>query len=467
MTLSPPLAVGRMALPSDRLEIGGKEKGKAVHIIHTWKDHLWDMGCKVAVPRPTSISSTTTDETVPHSTDRTDTLEDRSISAVDTLSNLTILDPPTSATPPTLPSYTPQEVSSLLHLSMLQAISDTIPASLFPIPATAFYTNYILPSRSAFPASILPPESSTDIAQPSGATDITIKTSSHKSLTTFLKTAEKASILTLKAAQKHSQQPELLVTSVNESHPSVAGHHPYETVRDIEKKDARRALREKERRLQGGSLAVRELWKPHQASLNLFEEMGKNTAALYSFTEVKDLVNSYVNSKSLVNAHNQAYINLDQPLATCLSAKLAGKSRNKSAESESTAEFVKRDELTKKILQKMQPWNEVRVGHGDLVRKKGPLTPIQVTMKVRQGRKACTLITGFEPYMVVDAEEMAEELRKVCAGSTSVSPVPGKPANPELEVLVQGKQAKAVIEYLTGRGIPKKWIEIVDLSGKK
>lgn len=45
--------------------------------------------------------------------------------------------------------------------------------------------------------------------------------------------------------------------------------------------------------------------------------------------------------------------------------------------------------------------------------------------------------------------------------------MPGKPANPELEVLVQGKQAKAVIEYLTGRGIPKKWIEIVDLSGKK
>jgi translation initiation factor 2D len=34
-------------------------------------------------------------------------------------------------------------------------------------------------------------------------------------------------------------------------------------------------------------------------------------------------------------------------------------------------------------------------------------------------------------------------------------------------VLVQGKQAKAVAEYLTGRGVPKKWIEIIDLSGKK
>jgi translation initiation factor 2D len=274
VVVSLPLAVGRMALPSDQLKVDGKEKGKAVHIIHTWKDHLWDMGSKGDIPEATSIHSST-DETASHSVDQTDVLEDALSSPVDTLSNLTILDPPTSEPLPTLPSYTSQEVTTLLHMSMLQAISDAIPASSFPIPATAFYTNYILPSRPAFPSSILPPsETSPDSARPFGATEITIKTSSHKSLTTFLKAAEKAYILTLKAPQKHSQQPELLITSVNETHPSVSGHHLYETVRDIEEKAARRALREKEREQQGESLAVRELWKPHQASLNLFEEMG-------------------------------------------------------------------------------------------------------------------------------------------------------------------------------------------------
>ena len=39
-------------------------------------------------------------------------------------------------------------------------------------------------------------------------------------------------------------------------------------------------------------------------------------------------------------------------------------------------------------------------------------------VKVRQGRKACTLVTGFEPYHL-DAEDLAEELRKICASSTS------------------------------------------------
>lgn len=88
-------------------------------------------------------------------------------------------------------------------------------------------------------------------------------------------------------------------------------------------------------------------------------------------------------------------------------------------------------------------------------------------MKMRQGRKACTLITGFEPFQVFSAEDMAEDLRKACAGSTSVSPIPGKPAGAGMEVLVQGKQSKIVVDYLLAKGVPKKWIQVTDMSGKK
>lgn len=49
----------------------------------------------------------------------------------------------------------------------------------------------------------------------------------------------------------------------------------------------------------------------------------------------------------------------------------------------------------------------------------------------------------------------------------AVSPVAGKPANSGFEVLVQGKQSLAVIDYLKGKGISKKWIEVSDLVGKK
>lgn len=43
-TCGPPLAIGRLAVDLDTLRAG--TKGKAVHVLHTWKDHLFDMGNK-------------------------------------------------------------------------------------------------------------------------------------------------------------------------------------------------------------------------------------------------------------------------------------------------------------------------------------------------------------------------------------------------------------------------------------
>lgn len=117
-------------------------------------------------------------------------------------------------------------------------------------------------------------------------------------------------------------------------------------------------------------------------------------------------------------------------------------------------------------------------------RRKGALRPISVAVKIRQGRKACTLITGFETFGL-GAEDLAEELRRVCASATAgafffylllcvegvltgvraVSPLPGK--TNDLEVMVQGKQVKAVTDVLVARGVPAKWIKSEDLSGKK
>jgi translation initiation factor 2D len=52
--------------------------------------------------------------------------------------------------------------------------------------------------------------------------------------------------------------------------------------------------------------------------------------------------------------------------------------------------------------------------------RKGDLKPISVVVKIRNGRKACTLITNFEPYQLT-SEFLADELRKLCASSTAGS----------------------------------------------
>lgn len=97
--------------------------------------------------------------------------------------------------------------------------------------------------------------------------------------------------------------------------------------------------------------------------------------------------------------------------------------------------------------------------------RKGELKQISVVVKIRQGRRAATCVTGFENFHV-DADYLAEELRKSCASSTSLNPLPGKAAGQE--VMVQGKQLKMVVDLLITNGVPKQWIEVKDTTtGKK
>jgi len=274
--LSPPLAVGWMALPSDQLKTVGK-KGKAVLVIHTWKDRLWEMGSKGDMPEDTILGTAAVEEE-----------EEGQASAKeeDTPTPAPASESSTAQLREASITFTPDEVTELLNKALLQAVSETLssaPSSVFPMPATILYTNHILPSRPAFPTIVLTP---TCIVNSEGEpftfetrhpppveTDITIKSSSHKSLTTFLKAAEKSGLLTLKPPQK--QQPDVLITSVNSSHPNVKSHKPFVTAKSVELREAKKAARTSERENQAKSaeVQIKELWKPHQSTVNLFEAM--------------------------------------------------------------------------------------------------------------------------------------------------------------------------------------------------
>ena len=262
-----------MALPSDEIRRPGK-KGKAVLLIHTWKDYLWEMGSKPEVPED-SIFATSNDEADNQSA------ESSALPAGDDQFELAIPLSAGSGQSETLKSvtYTAKEATELLNLALIQSISESLsslPSSAFPMPATTLYSNYILPSRPAFPTRILPPANSvaSELANDVPATEITIKSSSHKSLTAFLKAAEKRGLLVLKIPQK--QQPDVLVMSVNASHPSVESHVSFVTMRKLELKEAKKVAREEKEKEADGSreVHVKELFKPHQASVDLLEAMG-------------------------------------------------------------------------------------------------------------------------------------------------------------------------------------------------
>ncbi|EGN94711.1 hypothetical protein SERLA73DRAFT_77454 [Serpula lacrymans var. lacrymans S7.3] len=438
--LGPPLAVGRMAAHSD---IMGREdaKGKAVYVMHAWKDHLWDMGSKGEPPDPVSASNSKQAD-APH-----ESVADDNGSQRDAEHKLLVegqTDTPASPSGEVTSevrnhTLSREEVTTILRKSVLQAIQkllSELPASSFPLSATVFYSTYILPSRPAF------------ISEHVLTTPIDIKHSTHKSLTTFLKVCEKEGLIKLK-----DMKSEVLVMGVFPTHDDVEAHRPYTSLKDLELKREKQDGKVEEERKKVKEMIIVEKWKPHQQSLKFFQGVGLNISLLYTLPDIKSAINKHAADASLIKQNDQQLIRLDELLNSVLSSK-----------SDELPQFMKREELVKRLSDKMQSWYEITADGKDPVLKKGQLKSILVVVKMRQGRKASTLITNFEPYFLV-AESLADELRHICASATSVSPALGKGSG--MEVFVQGKQIKAVTELLVSRGIPKKWIEAMDLSDKK
>jgi len=61
------------------------------------------------------------------------------------------------------------------------------------------------------------------------------------------------------------------------------------------------------------------------------------------------MLNGYIGSHNLVNPNDQSYINIDALLSSTLSSKMNAE----------PLEFLKRDELTRRLVNKMQAWYEI------------------------------------------------------------------------------------------------------------
>ena len=160
--VGPALVVGRMALPSDLVKRGAK--GKALMLLHAWKDELWKMGGEKRPPRPRLLQvSPNVEEGV-----RPRRMEG------DCRKN-------------------PAEVSDALWSALLESISVTlskIPPEFFPpIGQSIFYETFVLPYRS--PHTTVP-----------GDTPVDIKHSGFESLTAFLETSAKEGLIEIKKVKR-------------------------------------------------------------------------------------------------------------------------------------------------------------------------------------------------------------------------------------------------------------------------
>lgn len=314
-------------------------------------------------------------------------------------------------------------MSARLRAALLQALRTslaTLPNSAFPMPTTTLYTAHILPARP-FSRTVTTP--------------VDIKHSAFKSLSAFLRASEKGGLLKLKDAR-----PDVIVAAVFPTHADVVAHELHYTFGEEDERRRRAEAREARQAAEAANaekaITVTELWKPHLGTLPLFADLGLesvtaldafsllmpynlSTAALYPHAEVKSAFLAYIEKHDLVNRFEQQYINVSSDAV--FSAALYGSLNTKG--STPAPEFAKREAALNALCDHMQPWYRIAIPGDDPITRKGALRPISVTSRARQGRrgKACTLISGFEPYQL-SAEALADALRVRCASSTSGMP---------------------------------------------
>jgi translation initiation factor 2D len=214
----------------------------------------------------------------------------------------------------------------------------------------------------------------------------------------------------------------------------------------------------------GQKLKVVTLYKAKEKLAPLFKS--SDARAFHTAAELRSIVTSYIESENLVSGTNKKIVTLNPFLSNDLID--GNHSNDKDVVKRGT---IPRDALIDRVQFSCAPYHLIlrstSPSDADAKPKAGHGPRITIVLETRSGSKTVTKASGLEAFFI-PPQPLADELRKVCAGSTSVEKLIGSsPKNPVMEVMVQGPQRDAVIAALEKRGIDKRWIDVVDKTKKK
>lgn len=214
----------------------------------------------------------------------------------------------------------------------------------------------------------------------------------------------------------------------------------------------------------GQQLKVQNLYKPRDSLSDIFKGAKTSKGPYYSATDVRTAVTDYVETNQMISPSNKRLVILDPVISNAVL------STGSAADKEVLAKgSIPRDALVDRVTSLCSTFHLI-LRNGETLESStakptpGLATKVGIIMETRGGNKTATRVHGFENYFI-SSQPLADELRKACAGSTSVEPFKGGKG---MEVMVQGPQKDAVIKALEKRGVNKQSIEVTDKTkGKK
>ncbi|KAL6707030.1 hypothetical protein ACN47E_004782 [Coniothyrium glycines] len=299
---------------------------------------------------------------------------------------------------------------------------------------------------------------------PARVASLQIKKSSWKNLKRFIKHLDKQRIV----KSKDRDGNEIVILDIDFKDRQIEGFVPYR----LPKKDTSAATNSTKPAAPlsaessvGQRLKLISLLRPKEKLGPILQALQADPRGLYTSAELKQLLVSYAEAENLIDPKNKRLIRINPQLADAL---LGTSAADNAALSAGT---MARDALVERMVAAASPFHTIVRNDGDVANAKpkaGAPPKIQITLETRSGNKTVTKVHGLEPYFIAP-QPLADELRKICAGSTSVDKLQGSsPKAPVMEVMVQGPQKDAVLKALEKRGIHRNWVDVLDKTkGKK
>ncbi|KAI0586457.1 Eukaryotic translation initiation factor SUI1 family protein [Pyrenophora tritici-repentis] len=300
---------------------------------------------------------------------------------------------------------------------------------------------------------------------PARTASLQIKKTSWKNLRKFVKYLDKQKIL----KSKDRDGNEVVIQDIDFKDPQIQSFVPYR----LPKKDAPAASSTNGKPAAplsaessvGQKLKLVSVLRPKEKLAPILAASKTDPRGLYTPVELKQFLIAYVEAENLVDSKNKRLIRINPQLADAL---LGSSAADNAALSSGT---MPRDALAERMVAAASPFHTILRNDADIADTKpkaGAPPKIQITLETRSGNKTVSKVHGLEPYYIAP-QPLADELRKTCAGSTSVDKLQGSsPKAPVMEVMVQGPQKDAIMKALEKRGVNKNWVEVVDKTkGKK
>jgi len=287
-----------------------------------------------------------------------------------------------------------------------------------------------------------------------------MKKSGHKNSAKFLKLLDKEGYIKVKTRNGG----EVVVMDVDWDHDDVKDFTPYALPVPPKEPKNETSTGPASGSTAPSPIRILELFKPNGKATTIFYEVGAGTKDFYTSTEVKAIMNKYIEKENLISTTNKRVVKINANISNILLNPNLPEDREALK-----AGVTKRDYLGEKLLKACSPYYRVLHPSADESSKpkSGAPPKVSIIMESRQGKKTVTKVSGLEPFGI-DAKGAAEVLQRACAGSASVGLLSGSsPKTPVMEIVLQGSHKKAVVEFLEKKGVVGKFVVVGDKTGGK